>query len=491
MTEKVWSGQQDKIFSWFRSGRGNLVVRARAGTGKTTTILEGINHAPEGNILLCAFNKRIAEELTAKLKNPKAKAKTLHGVGNRFVNLNWQGVKLDNERGLRLAKRALAETMGKMEPDRNHTYMVMQLAAKGKGACPFPQPGQLQDLALEFDLVPEEEDARKGFTLEVLERAASKAMDLAATFKDGTIDFDDMIFVPVRNKWYRGWHDLVVVDEAQDMNAAQLILAQGVCKRIGRIVVVGDDRQAIYGFRGADSGSIDRLKSELKATELGLTITYRCPKLVVDMAQKIVPDYQAAPTAPQGTIQEMPYEKVVDVAEAGDFILSRKNAPLASCVLKLLRAGKKAKIEGRETGRQLLNLIKKLGNNRSLTQFVGALDKWCERELEKLAELINEGKKSAEVRADFIRDQYDTIIALTEGLATVQELSDRVASLFQDDAPRHEVVVLSSVHRAKGLEAERVFLIESSFIQSNHIEEKNIRYVAVTRSKNTLVLLQA
>jgi superfamily I DNA/RNA helicase len=49
---RVWSPQQDAIFDWFRSGQGHLVVRARAGTGKTTTILQGIHHAPEDAILV-------------------------------------------------------------------------------------------------------------------------------------------------------------------------------------------------------------------------------------------------------------------------------------------------------------------------------------------------------------------------------------------------------------------------------------------------------
>jgi len=70
--DRVWSAQQEAIFGWFGSAGGNLVVRARAGTGKTTTILEGIGRAPEGKILLCAFNKRIAEELQTKVRNPAA-----------------------------------------------------------------------------------------------------------------------------------------------------------------------------------------------------------------------------------------------------------------------------------------------------------------------------------------------------------------------------------------------------------------------------------
>src|ERR1700761_7815745 len=90
---KNWSEQQVRIFNWFKSGRGHLIVRARAGTGKTTTILEAVTHAPENKILLAAFNKRIARELEEKLGGWKfgapVEAKTLHGLGYSFVKYAW------------------------------------------------------------------------------------------------------------------------------------------------------------------------------------------------------------------------------------------------------------------------------------------------------------------------------------------------------------------------------------------------------------------
>src|SRR4051812_38185721 len=103
---REWSSQQQDIFTEFKDGRSNLVIRARAGTGKTTTIIEAISYAPEEKILLAAFNKKIAEELKDKLKNPKAEAKTLHSLGFGFVRRNWPGVRLDNERADKLARQA-------------------------------------------------------------------------------------------------------------------------------------------------------------------------------------------------------------------------------------------------------------------------------------------------------------------------------------------------------------------------------------------------
>src|SRR5262245_2928107 len=56
--DRNWSPQQTAVFDWFNAGAGNLIVRARAGTGKTTTIIEGIARANEKSILLAAFNTK-------------------------------------------------------------------------------------------------------------------------------------------------------------------------------------------------------------------------------------------------------------------------------------------------------------------------------------------------------------------------------------------------------------------------------------------------
>lgn len=484
-SERKWSEQQTKIFEWFNKGQGNLVVRARAGTGKTTTILEGIGHAPEQKILLAAFNKRIAEELTQKLRNPCADAKTLHSIGFGFVMRNWSNVRLDDERGERNARKA----MGPKAPDPM-VRLVTRLASKAKGMCPFPTTENLIDIAYEFDLDPDEQWEEDGWTVEAIANYANAAMANACQ-KDGTLDFDDMIYVPLANKWVKGRWDLVVIDEAQDMNASQIMMAMGVCKPGGRVAVVGDDRQAIYGFRGADSGSIDRLKKELKACELGLTITYRCPKLIVDLARTQVADFYSAPEAIDGKISTVPYEKFGPLAQIGDFVLSRKNAPLAKVCLSLLKSGKRAKIEGKDIGRGLVSIIKKL-NAKSMPDFLTKLSRWEDKQV---ARLEATKKKSAEAKMEVVHDQADTLRSLSEGLSGVRELETRITELFADKGDGNaSYVVCSSVHRAKGLEADRVFILKDTLYPNygkkapvgGSTEEHNIFYVAVTRAKKEL-----
>jgi superfamily I DNA/RNA helicase len=340
----------------------------------------------------------------------------------------------------------------------------------------------VSELAYQFDLDPDEYLEEQGWYLDRIVEAAVKAMNLALQ-KDGAMDFDDMVYVPVRNSWVRPKYGMVVIDEAQDMNASQLILAMKVCKPGGRIVVVGDDRQAIYGFRGADSNSIDRLKGELIANELGLTITYRCPKAVVASVQHLVPDYKAADMAPDGLIGSASFEQMVERAGPGDFVLSRKNAPLTKVCLRFIRMGRRAMIEGREIGTGLLAVIKKV-KGKSVPDFLARLEKWETRQKERLKKA---NKKSAEKKIEFIDDQAECLRAIAESAKSVADIEARIKDMFQETAGgKLDYIVCSSVHKSKGLERDRVWgLVETLYPggRTGVIEEQNIHYVMNTRAK--------
>ncbi len=474
--------QQKTIFEEFRIGIGHILIRARAGTGKTTTIIEAIDYAPENEILLAAFNKEIATELSRRLTNPKAEACTLHSAGFRELKRGWEGVKVDYERGERLAR----EVAGVTAPDWTIT-VIKKLASLGKNICPLTATIEgLVDLADEYDLIQNEHSV---WNYRKLAELAHKAMQLARK-KDGTCDFDDMIFVPLVNDWVDAKYGLVVIDECQDMNQSQILLAQKLCKPNGRIVVVGDDRQAIYGFRGAASDSLDRLKEELKAKELPLTITYRCPKLVVELAQAIVPDFQAAPEAPQGRIEHPNLDQMFKGADVGDFVLSRKNAPLAEIALRFLRDGKRAIIKGRDIAKGLVVLTNKLAgkNLNSVPAFIEKLNSYEEKQIARLRKT----NKSVDQKIEFVRDQVDTLRSLSMGLASVGEIKTRIETMFGDLDPKDtkNVIMCSSVHRAKGLETNNVWVLAETLKTNKGGEESNIAYVAYTRAKSNLFLVR-
>lgn len=500
--ERTWSPQQKAIFAWFEKDgsffvdapyidvNGHLIARARAGTGKTTTIVEGANRAPETRILLCAYNKKIAEELSSRISNPNVQAKTLHSVGYAAVRRFRERIKVsfNDERAVTLTEAVC----GSRAPDAIKR-LVTKLHTKGREIAPHAaQMGDLTNIAYEFDCVPDEQ-WEESFPLDYVEQKALDAMELASQIKSGeTIDGSDMVYLPIRNGWLQGQFDLVIVDESQDMSNAQLEIAQGVLNKGGRMCLVGDDRQAIYGFRGADSGSLDRLKKELGAAELGLTTTYRCAKSIVTLAAELVPDFEAGPNNPEGEISRIFSQELVAAAGPGNFILSRINAPLVGTAMRLLRAGKRAQVAGRDIGKGLIALVRKLRAN-SVPDFLRKVESWENREASRLQTLIDKAQNgrtaTLQAKLEAIHDQAEMLINLADDAKNVVEVTDRIEALFTDDGlGAAGLITLSSIHRAKGLEADKVFVLEDTLRDHNQ-EEINLRYVSITRAKTTLVFV--
>jgi DNA helicase II / ATP-dependent DNA helicase PcrA len=482
-TKRTWSPQQKKIFSWFKSGHGHLVVRARAGTGKTSTIIEAVErYAPESRILLAAFNKQIATELQSRIRSPHVQVKTLHGLGFSFIRSMWGSVQVDTDgnRELDLAQKVCS-------PDDPHeaVRLIGRIHTKVRELQPHrSSPEDILDLMVDQDLMPEESlEVEDGIDARWIAQRASQAVDLAK-LRTNLIDFADMIFLPLAHNAVKPWYDLVVVDEAQDMSEPQLEMATKACSSHGRIAVVGDDRQAIYGFRGADSGSLDRLKKNLNAAELGLTVTYRCPKSVVQIAREIVADFSAAATAPDGTIEHCSDLSLTTLAQPGDFILSRTNAPLVKVCLALLRAGKRATIRGRDIGRGIVTLVDRQ-KARDLVSLSKKLSVWVDRETKRARTTLAES--ATENRIAYVQDVAGVVSALSEDVATVNELRSKLSTLFVQEPGNS--IVCSSTHKAKGLEARNVFLLSGTFQgkRAGEIEERNLLYVAVTRSMHRLI----
>jgi len=491
----IWSPEQGKIFAWFESGSGNLIVRARAGTGKTTTIIEGAQRAPETKILLAAFNKAIQKELESRITSPSVEAKTLHGLGFSFLRRSWPEVRVaeHGEREQRLAMRAC----GARAPEEA-IKLVGQVHTKAREILSIKAtPDAIMEMMADFNLMPDDEMESDGcspaWVAEMADEAVKLASDRGILREDNLeIDFADMIFLPLWHGMVRPTYDLVVVDEAQDMTASQLQLAIQSCRKGGRIAIVGDDRQAIYSFRGADSKSLDRLKGILKAKELGLTTTYRCPKRVVEIASRYVPDFRAAASAPEGIVEHGTRAGMIESARPADFILSRTNAPLVKICLSILRQGKKAIVRGRDLGRGIKSLV---GRQKAsdLPGLLGKLSDWKDRECKKAGRLP---AKKMLARLDYVDDQFEVVEALARDCESLSGLKAMLDDLFSDNNVASSVIC-STVHKAKGLESMNVYLLEDTFFKrkakddDEQREEENIMYVAVTRSKGRLVYVQS
>jgi len=488
---RKWSAQQQAIFTWFEKGyitgegTRNLLVRARAGTGKTTTIIEGINRAPEQDIMLCAFAKKIADELNNRLKNPHATASTMHSIGYKAVRQAWGYIKIDE-----VARRNyLTDQVTKKDDPRQIKNLIGHLHVKAReviGKVKGVTVNDIVQLAIRFDLTPDDEWV--DWPVEAVAERALLAMQFAANETKPPrhigIDYADQIFLPLVKGWLTARHDLVVVDEAQDFNPPNLEMAKRICRPGGRICIVGDNKQAIFAFRGADSKSLDHLKKELNAVELPLTVTYRCCKNIVDYVKRyLVPDFEAGPDNPVGVILEEFTDTIYENAKPADFILSRTNAPLVSHTLAFLRRGIRARMQGRDVGRDLAAIIEhklKCNSHTPVPEMLDKLQAYVSRTSTNLASYGRQDK------IQMLQDKAETIEALSEDHETVGDVLQACNYLFED-GKREDTVILSTVHKAKGLETDTVFVLKDTLYRRGRSEEEeHIEYVAVTRGKTTL-----
>ena len=142
------------------------------------------------------------------------------------------------------------------------------------------------------------------------------------------VDFTDQIWLPLYLNLDMPQFDFVFIDEAQDLNVCQRELVLNLRAPGGRYLFVGDPRQSIMLFAGADSHSYDRIRETTGATEFPLSVCYRCPVSHLELARAEVPEIEARPGAPTGRIASVPEIHLGSQVEAGDLIICRLTAPL-------------------------------------------------------------------------------------------------------------------------------------------------------------------
>lgn len=469
--KRNWSEYQKNIFRDIAKGTGHTVVIARAGSGKTSTIVEGFKYVPRGKkCLMVAFNKSIAEEL--KQRAPSyIDTLTLHSLGFRAIKQSFGAdVILENDKCNELIKTLIG--------DDYDLWEVNQSIAKCVSLCKgflVDTPSKVGDLIDKFGIETFEYSRDKFIELVLKTLALCKA-------KKKVIDFDDMIWFPFVYRLNVGKFDVVFVDEAQDLNQAQIAMVLSANKMDGRIIAVGDPAQSIYQFRGADSEAIPNFIDKLGAKTLPLSVSYRCPRLVINIAKEVVPDIEAAPNAKDGTVEEVPAEQLIKLVQPGDFVLSRTNAPLIKYCLALLRAGRPANIQGRDIGSNLIYFIKK-SKAKTINSFIDYVNSWREIEVKRL---LSEKKDSM-----VAIDKAECLLNLCEGTLSIKDLKETIEKLF-NDVDDSSKVVFSTTHKAKGLERDRVFVLTNTYRYGPGVEgeEANLWYVAVTRSKDSLFLVR-
>jgi DNA helicase II / ATP-dependent DNA helicase PcrA len=477
---RVWSPYQEAIFDFAANGQGNAVVKAVAGSGKTTTMVEAMRRVTGKSQIFLAFNKSIAEELKQRGVN----ARTFHSLTYSPVTQarKCRDVSTDKVRNL------IDETMCDRDA-KLYGAFVSKLVGLGKNAgigCLVPDsPASWVELAEHHDLDLDHEDADYQTAIQW----ASSI--LTASNHDGRLDFDDLLYLAVKDGISLPKSDFVVVDEYQDTNDIQIAVIRKIMKPTSRIMVVGDPAQAIYGFRGASTDSMDKAIVEFSAKELPLTVSYRCPKSVVEHAHQWVSHIEHHADAPQGKVLNLAQEWTSKTFKANDLIVCRTTAPLMGTAYQLLKDRVPCKILGRDIGQGLKSLVKKMNSN-GIDNLVERIYTWKRREMEKAI------AKKQEAKSESIRDKADCLLflirTLKETKRNVPGLYEVIDTLFADKA---NAVVLSTIHKAKGLEANRVYWLNHHKCPAmwakqdwQRDQERNLCYVATTRAKSELILIE-
>lgn len=504
------TSQQQAFLDTLCNTNSNILLQARAGCGKTSSILMAVDayadKFPSDSIWVCAYNKSIADEVQTKLKQhghtdwKKVSASTVHSAGYSLLRFTF-GSKVEGNKINKLIYARIDSRDSKSELFRTYKTQISQLVTLAKQAgvgffddVQIGNPSTWYDLASHFGV--------NGFDdTSVMDSVIVCAQEIYRSSLDNTdeVDFDDMILFPlIKSITVKFTKDLIFVDEAQDLSRARQALIKKFLKPVvGRIVIVGDDKQAIYGFSGADSQALRNLASSVNAVTLPLSVTWRCPKKVVELAKTIVGDLEAAESAKDGSVEYLSSLDSLSTPLAPgkeqDAILCRNTAPLIEIAYELIRKGVPAKVEGRKIGEGLINLCQRW-KVTTTAALIEKLEAYREREIQKAIAKGNDAK------IEGIEDTVETVLEIikavnAKGQTSVSDVIRFIEDLFADGADH--VVTLCTYHKSKGREWERVILWEhTSRCPSKYAkqdwqreQESNLAYVAITRSKDQLVFV--
>lgn len=486
------SPYQEKIFDFIVHGNGNAVISAKAGSGKTSTCVTAIKLIkPKNKVMFLAFNKSIAEELSQKLKDyPNVEVRTSHGLGFAIIRKNVDGeVELDEFKYRRYVKSNISElTTIDVTLTKNQLYNYIESICALVDFARFnlaQTAEEVKSLAVKYD-VPiffDECDV----VIKVLEWGKTEL---------NSIDYADMVWLPVELSMNaRAFQkDFIFIDECQDQSLMSIELFLKCFKRGTRFIAVGDEDQCINTFCGSSEEAFQYMKDYPKTSQFDLPICYRCPKTVVELAKTLVPDIECREDAPKGDIIEKCWTSSL---QSGDMVLCRSKAPLLKVYTKLLRKGIQCHIKGQDIGTNLKKLIEEVDieelntNLKSDGVFVRLYDNLFEIR-NKLMESKGLDYQDATLTS-YITNMYDMIKALTvlaENYTTKTELLSHIDEIFDET---REGVILSTIHKAKGLEADNVYILCNSSMPSSLAKkeweknaEQNLIYVAYTRAKKKL-----
>jgi superfamily I DNA/RNA helicase len=500
------SDQQLEVIRWVYEDRGSLELLARAGCGKTFTlmkVIDGIVEGKLGDVAIMAYNKKIADEIKAKLEKTGydwrvAQAGTVHSFGFGAWRKVAPFVQVENDK-LRNILRQEQTNYPEAWILQAAGDVVIKLCSLAKQRA-FGHLTDIGDTSAWMDIWDHfglESDTTEDIDPHDVVEAAKIIYRISLNQCKEVVDFDDMILAPLVFRarfWPKDW---ILVDESQDTNPARRALALAMLKpKTGRMIFVGDPAQAIYGFTGADSDSMNQLKKATSAKTLPLNVTRRCPKTVVALAARLVPDFVAHEDAPEGVVRDITFEALTtEGLNKNDAILCRNTAPLIQTAYTLIAKGIACRVEGREIGTGLIKLARRW-KLKTLDQLLNKLEDYQARQTAKFMSRDQEERVQALVdQVDCLRIVINRCLSLKQ--TSIDDLVASIESMFGNtkDGEQPPVLTLSTVHKSKGREWQRVYILgRAKYMPSPYAkkawqieQESNLEYVAITRAIAELI----
>lgn len=543
-----YTAEQEKIFNFVKNGFGSGIIDAVAGAGKTTTIIESAQYLKDHTkTLFCAFNKSIANEIGKKFSNKGmdlVTVRTIHSLGYAILKSNLGSeIKLNENKYRVLIKDSHFKEESKdgienilqinnLDPNhitdkyqkyaiKNLLYVInnrlLEINYKFRSTFTRSNFEDFKNMVLHFSLFNEIEVRKANFDKELKEyyNLHLLLLEYGNSFSRKTlvVDFIDMLYLPIKWKFEPNKvYDFVFVDECQDLSKSQLGIVLKHASKSGRMLSVGDPRQSIYGFTGADIESFDRVKQASKAKALQLTKCFRCPKKIIDIAKTIREDIVGAKKE-EGEVITIESSQIIDYAKEGDLIISRMRAPLIALVFDFIDKNTQVRIhedEVKEIINELKLIFKKDELSANLGNYPGGFEQFKAPILErgqwiihKNAErIVNKTERELHIndeisflnrKVDFIQKKY---AEWKQDCTTIFDILKKV-KIFIDK--QGDAIKLSTIHRAKGLEEKRVFILDYDMLPILRPSQKgweitqevNLKYVAVTRALESLFLVNS
>ena len=471
----VLTKEQLRFLEEVETGARNLQLQSVAGSGKTSTLLLSLPKIPtDQKVLFVCFSKPVQEEL--ELKVPKGvDARTLHSLGYSIVSSQLGWFKLNTRKVENLLKyKVLHGTPADTAFFYKHKRTLVEVIDKLREKFISPEDLSSELQAYMDDNVSEDRAEWKSI--------ASLLYKESCVFGEGkgtkTIDFLDLIFLPLYFALDFPQYDVIYVDEAQDLSSLHRAFIEKLLKAEGRILVAGDPFQSIYGFNGADPDSMFKFKEFFNTKLLSLSTSFRCSKEVVKEATRIVPHMRCGRDS-IGEVGELSLDEVKDsLSPNSNLILCRVNAPLFSLCLSFIARGTPAKILG------------KCFDLSSCSTFLPSRTPLTRVDVQQAREKAVKKYEKEKWRLEEIQDALEVVQSVLTFLkkdATLREVEEVLKRLVSSEQTK---TCFSSIHKAKGLEAENVFLLKPDLLPhplakttAELKQERNLSYVAITRAK--------